>query len=242
MTISANALSLAQYAVMSNDPLVMAVTMSLINSGTVLEDIPFVNKQTLIANGVRWEGNLPTVNWSQINAEGAVTSGTPTPFQEQAYIIRNLIDVDKFLVQDQNQIVDPRGAQVSAYLKAVAFDFNDKFLNNNHVAGDKNAIVGVRARIDSGSTYGVRSENKINGSGVDMTSGAMTAATFASFTELVDQLLWSVDSPSGAGVVIYMNEVMKRRWERALRQFAGQGGFGQASDQFGRVFETYKSA
>jgi hypothetical protein len=114
-------------------------------------------------------------------------------------------------------------------------------VNNVHTTGDKNAIVGVRGRIDNGSTYGVRSENKVNGSGADMTS-AMTAATFGSFTEVVDQLLWSVDSPSGAGVVIYMNEVMKRRWERALRQFAGQGGFGQATDQFGRVFETYKSA
>ena len=72
------------------DVAVAAVTNSLIDNGSIMaRDIPFVTKQTLIANGVRWEGNLPTVTWSQINAEGVVTSGTPTPYQEQAYITRN---------------------------------------------------------------------------------------------------------------------------------------------------------
>jgi len=243
MAVSTNALTMAQYAIMSNSPLVQAITYSLIQNGSVMaDDIPFVDKQTLIANGVRWEGNLPTVNWSQINAEGTSTSGTPTPYQEQAYIIRNVIDVDKFLVLDQNQIVDPRGAQVEAYLRAVTYDFNDKFINNNHVSGNANAIVGLRGRIDSGSTYGVRSENKINANAVDLSSGGVSATSFGQFTEYVDQLLWAVDSPEGEGVVLYLNEVLKRRWERYLRQFAGQGGFSQAEDQMGRTVSMYKAA
>lgn len=241
MPISANAVTLAQYALMSNDPIVQAVTFSLIENGNVMQDIPFVTKKSLLANGVRWEGNLPSVNWVNLNEEGSTTSGTPTPFQEQAYILRNYIDVDKYLVEDENQIVDPRGAQTAAYLKAATYDFNDKFINNNHVNGEAKAIVGLRARIDNGATYGVRSENKINGNAVDL-SAAMTAATFATFTEYVDQLLWSVDSPEGDGVVLYLNEVLKRRWERGLRQFAGQGGFSQATDQFGRTVSMYKSA
>src|SRR6266542_3784680 len=117
MAISANALTMAQYAIMSNQPLVQAVTFSLIDNGSIMaRDIPFASKATLIANGVRWEGNLPTVGWSQINAEGLSASGTPTPYQEQAYIIRNVIDVDKFLVMDQHQLADPRATQLSAYL------------------------------------------------------------------------------------------------------------------------------
>lgn len=243
MTISANALTMAQYAIMSNTPLVQAVTFSLISAGSIMaRDIPFLNKQTLIANGVRWEGNLPTVTWANINEEGASASGTPTPYQEQAYVIRNVIDVDKFLVLDQNQIVDPRAAQTGAYLRSVAYDFNHKFFKNDHVAGDAKAIVGLRWRIDNGSVFGVRSENKINGGGVDITAGAATAATFASFLESLDQLLWSVDSPDGTGVTIYASDQVQRRWNRLARQFSGQGGFSQGTDQIGRVVTLYRNA
>ncbi len=243
MAISTNALTMAQYAILSNAPMVQAVTYSLIDNGSVMaRDIPFVDKATLIANGVRWEGNLPSVSWKSINEEGDSTSGTPTPYQEQAYIMRNVIDVDKFLVQDQNQIVDPRATQLGAYLKAVSYDFNHKFIKNDHVTGDAKAIVGLRYRIDNGSTFGVRSANKIDAGAVDLTQAAMTAATFNNFLEFVDQLLWSVDSPEGQGVVLYVNDVLKRRWERGLRQFAGQGGFSQAQDQLGRTVDMYKSA
>ena len=242
MAISTNALTMAQYAIMSNQPLVQAVTFSLIDNGSIMaRDIPFLDKQTLIANGVRWEGSLPTVNWSQINAEGTSTSGTPTPYQEQAFIIRNVIDVDKFLVMDQNQIADPRSTQLGAYLKAVSYDFNFKFVNNEHVTGDANAIVGLRARIDNYATFGVRSENKIDGGGVVLTASA-TAATFGAFVEFVDQLLWSVDSPDGTGVTLYVNDQMQRRWNRLARQFSGQGGFSTATDQIGRVVQKYRNA
>lgn len=244
MAISTNALTMAQYAIMSNSPLVQAVTFSLIDNGSIMaRDIPFIDKQTLIANGVRWEGNLPTVGWSQINAEGLSTSGTPTPYQEQAYIIRNVIDVDKFLVMDQNQIADPRSTQLGAYLKAVAYDFNFKFVKNDHVTGDANAIVGLRYRIDNPANYGVRSAAKIDAGGATADlSSSRTAATFAAFLEKVDQLLWAVDSPDGTGVVLYVSDELQRRWNAAARQFSGQGGFSQATDQMGRSVTMYKNA
>jgi len=242
VAISTNALTMAQYAIMSNDPLVAAVTFSLIDSGSIMaRDIPFTDKASLIVNGVRWEGNLPTVGWSQLNAEGLSTIGTPTPYQEQAYILRNVIDVDKFLVLDQNQIVDPRASQTSAYLTAVAYDFNFKFFKNDHTTGDVNAIVGLRWRIDNGALFGVRSENKINAGGADITSAA-TAATFGSAVEFLDQALWSVGSVDGSGVVLYMDSAVMRRFDRLARQFAGQGGFSQASDQLGRSVLMYKNA
>lgn len=242
MAISTNALTMAQYAIMSNQPLVQAVTYSLIDNGSIMaRDIPFMGKQTLIANGVRWEGNLPTVGWAQINAEGLSTSGTPSPYQEQAYIIRNVIDVDKFLVLDQNQIADPRATQLGAYLQAVAYDFNFKFFKNDHTSGDINAIVGLRWRIDNGALFGVRSENKINAGGADI-SAAATAVTFGAAVEFLDQALWSVGSVDGTNCVIYLDSAVMRRLDRLSRQFAGQGGFSQAEDQLGRGVLKYKNA
>lgn len=242
MSVSTNAVNLSDYALMSNSPLVRAVTYSLILYSNVIQDVPLIEKKSLIANGVRFDGNLPTVNWAQLNSEGSTTKGTPTAYQEQVYLIRNYIDVDKLLVQDENSIVDQRAVQTEVFLKALTYDLNDKFFNNNHATGTMDAFTGIRYRIDNGSTYGVRSENKITGSAVDMSQSGMTQATANKFLELLDQLLWSVDSPDGTGVVLYMNEVMKRRLNFALRLMGTSGGLSIVKDQFDRSIEMYKGA
>lgn len=241
--ISTSALSMAQYAVMSNDPLVQAVSFSLLDMGNVMADIPFVNKKSLIANGVRWQGNLPTVNWGAINSDPVTTIGTPTPYQEQAYILRNSIDVDKIYVDDENAIANPRTTQLSAYLKSATYDFNYKFVNNNHVTGDSNSFVGLRYRLDNPATYGVWSSAKIDAGGVDLSTAGLTASTANAFLEYLDQLIWSVDGgTTGQGVVLYMNEVMARRINRALRIMGTSGGLEITKDQFDRTITKYKDA
>lgn len=245
MAIASNTVTLADYAIMSNEPLVRAVTFSLIENGNILQDIPMLTKKSFIINGVRFDGSsLPSVNWSQLNAEPLTTKATPVPYQDQAFLLRNTIDVDKYLVQEENQIVDPRAIQVEAYLKSLTYDINYKFINNNHITGDANAPIGIRARIDNGSTYGVRSENKINGGGLDITQATLisTPGNGNKWIELLDQLLWSVGSPDGDGVVVYANDVLKRRWNFALRALGTSGGLTTMQDQFNRTVTMYKGA
>lgn len=242
MAIAAGTVTLADYALMSNSPLIQAVTYSLIDYGNVLQDVPLLTKKSLVVNGTRFEGNLPTVNWSQLNAEGVTTKGTPTAYAENAYIIRNYIDVDKFLVEEENQIVDPRAVQSDAYMKSLTYDFNTKFFNNDHVTGDANSFVGLKYRIVNGGVFGVRPENLINAGGVDLSQAGITQPSANKFLEFLDQLLWSVDSPTGTGVVIYGNEVWKRRFAFALRTMGTSGGFSIVQDQFGRTVEMYKGA
>lgn len=244
--IQSTALSFAQYAVQSNDPLVQEVIFSLLDIGTAMTDIPFISKATMVMNGVRWNGNLPSVNWVGLNTVPTGTIGTPSPFQEQAYILRNNIDVDKYLIQDVNQIGDVRGTQVAAYLKAVAYDFNYKFIQNDHVTGDSNSFIGLQYRINNGSTYGVRSMNKIDANGVVLTLTGLTTASTKdagnAFIEYLDQLLWSVDAPNGDGVTLYMNEVLQRRMATLLRAMGTDGGFAITKDAFDRTVMTYKGA
>jgi hypothetical protein len=242
MAISTSALTLADYALMSNSPGVQRVSYSLILSNNVLQDVPLIEKKTMIVNGARFEGNLPTVTWVPLNTEGTTTKGTPTSYQEQAYIIRNYIDVDKFLVLDQNAIVDPRATQAEAWLKSLAYNMNYNFLKNDHITGDVNAPVGLRYRIDNGGVWGVRPENKIDGAGVIMSQSGMTTATANQFLEFLDQLLWSVDSPDGDGVILYMNEVVKRRFAFGMRTLGTSGGFTTMKDQFDRTISMYKGA
>ncbi len=242
MAVSASALTLAQYAIMSNDPLVQRITMSLIDAGNILQDIPIVDKSSLTAMGVRWEGSLPTVSWQALNTEPTVTSGTPTPFMEQAYIVRNAIDVDRVLVEDENQIVDPRGAQIDAYLESFTRTFNDIFINNTQSTGDINAPVGIRARLDNATQYGVRSANKIDAGAIDLSQSGATAAIANKFLEFLDQLLWSTGSIEGNDVILYMNEVMFRRLAFVVRLAGPGAGFETTVDSFGRLVQTYRGA
>jgi len=230
---------------MSNAPLVQRVTFSLIQNGNILQDIPMVSKKSFIINGTRFDGsNLPSVNWSQLNAEPVTTKATPVPYQEQAFLLRNTIDVDKYIVEEENSIVDPRGIQTEAYLKALTYDVNFKYFNNDHITGDANAPVGLKYRINNGATFGVRSENKINSSGLDISQATLgtTPVNGNKLLEYVDQLLWSVDAPDGDGVVIYANEVFKRRFNFALRALGTSGGLNVSQDQFGRTISQYKGA
>jgi hypothetical protein len=244
MAIGAGTVTLADYALMSNQPLVQAVTMSLIDYGNVLQDVQMITKPSLTINGRRFEGNLPTVTWSQLNAEGTTVKGTPTAYQEQVYILRNYIDVDKFLLLDQNQIVDPRATEAQIYLKAYTYDVNYKFFKNDHITGDANAPVGIRYRIDNGGVFGVRPENKIDAGGLDITQATLgtTPVNGNKLLEFLDQLLWSVDSPDGEGVVLYMCDVMKRRFNYAMRALGTAGGLATTQDQFNRTISMYKGA
>src|SRR6266849_6625597 len=242
MAVNTGTVTLADYATMSNSPLVRAVSYSLILYSNVIQDVPLLSKKSFTINGSRFEGNLPTVNWSQLNAEGVTTKATPTAYSEQVYIIRNYIDVDKYIVEEENSVVDPRSTQAEAYLRALTYALNHKFFKNDHVTGDANAPVGIRYRIDNGGTFGVRPENKIDAGGTILTQTGTTQATANKFLEQLDQLLWSVDSPEGTGFVLYMNEVMKRRFAAAMRTMGTSGGFDIAKDQFDRTIEMYKGA
>ena len=242
MAIASGTVTLADYALMSNSPLVQRVSYSLIEAGMIAQDIPLMNKKSMIINGARFEGNLPSVNWSPLNAEGVTTKGTPTAYQEQAYLIRNYIDVDKYLVEEENAIVDPRGVQADAYLKALTYDFNYKFFENDHVTGDSNSFTGLRYRIANGGTFGVRPENLIDAGGVDISVSGVTQATANNLLVKLDQLLWSVDSPEGTNVIIYMNEVARRQVTMAIRTLGTSGGFSIMKDQFDRTIEMYKGA
>lgn len=243
MAVDSAALTLAQYALMSNNPLIQRVSYSLLEEDSVLNDIPLITNPTMVVNGSRFQGDsLPEVNWAKINEEPVVVNAVPKPYQEQVYLIRNAIDTDNMLVEDRNRIVDPRATRLEAYLMSVRRDFAYQFINNNHVSGDKDAIVGLRARLDNPSVYGCESELKINGGGVDLSDGGMTAATARKFIELLNKLLSYLGASDGTGVVLYMNDELKWRFESAIRTLGAGAGFNTTEDAFGRSMDKFKNA
>lgn len=234
-------MTLTDYALMSNDPLIQKISWSLLEYGNILQDVPLVTKETLKAAGVRFVDGLPTVNWRKINEGPAVTKSVPTPFEEQAFTLSNAFDIDRKLQRDKNSIQDPFAVQLMAYLKAVTYDMNDKTINNNHVTGDEDAPIGFRARLDNAADFGIPTEMKIDAGGVDMTT-AMTVITANNFIEFVQTLLDYLGATDGDGVVLYMNDLLKRRFSRAVRLLGAGGGWDMTKDAFGRTVEKFKNA
>jgi hypothetical protein len=238
----ANAITLSEYGVMSNQPFIKKIISSLIINGMVLADIPLVTDKTMVQNGSRWMDNLPTVNWAKLNEGTTVTKGKPTPYSENAWLMRNAIDADNKIIEDRNQIVDPRAAQLDAYLKAVSYDFNDKYINNDHLSGDEDSFIGLRYRLDNPSTFRLASECKIDAGGVDLSPSGMTSQTANAFVEYLDQLLSFLGREEGDGVFLYMNDTLKRRMARAIRVLGTGAGFNIVTDAYDRTISKYKNA
>lgn len=240
--ISSSSLTLQQYAQQSNSPLLQYIASSLLDVHSILNDIPFETNSTLRANGARIVGGLPTPAWRKINGSSVVASGTVSPFEEQAYIASNLIDIDRLILLDKNQVGNPGAVQTNMMLKALAYDITDKFFNNNHMSGDVNSFTGIRQRLDDTTTWGTDTACKIDAGGIDLSDAGMTAATANKFIRYIDNILDEMGDPDGNGVAIYMNRNLRRRAAQAIRLLGVGSGFEMTTDAFDRRMMSYRNA
>lgn len=235
-----NSLTLADYALMSNSPQVQKISTSMLMFGNVLQDIPLTDYNSMIATGVRFIGTSgnATPGWRQINEAPAVTKGVPKPWSEQAYILSNNFAIDNVLLQDRNSIQDPWSVQLNHYLEMVTYDINDKFINNDHITGDKDAPVGLRYRLDNPTQFDIPSELKINAGGVDI-SGGLNGPKLLYY---VDKALDFLGAPDGNGVVLYCDEELRRLMSFAIKTAGTSGGFEIVKDSFDRRVMMYRGA
>ncbi len=242
MANDANSLTLSDYALLSNSPLVQKITYSMLMNGSVLQDCPLKPYKSMVANGVRFLGTegAATVAYRAINNGPATTKSVPTPYSEQAYIMSNNFDIDNVLLEDKNSIQDPFAVQLGAYFKFQTYKFNDLFVNNNHITGDANAPVGIRYRLDNPTDYKIPSEMKFaaGGSTIDISAGANGDGVM----EALQQMLDIMGSPDGNGVVLYMNELTRRKVDRAVRKLGAGIGFNTITDAFARRVTTFQNA
>jgi hypothetical protein len=235
-------LSLVDWYQSSNEPLVKEIAFSMIEAGNIFQDIPLITNATLLANGSRVIGGLPAPHWTPINGEPSAVKGKPVSFQEQLWVIRDSIDMDHFIFKDKNQIGNPFDVQVDMYLKGLSYDLNDKFINNEHITGDKNAFVGIRARLDDPEQFGTNPACKIDAGGTDLSDDGLTGSTANVLIRQLQSLLDEMGSPDGTNVVIYMNDDLLRRVEQGIRELGAGGGFDLTRDNFDRRVLQYKNA
>lgn len=243
-----NALTLADQALISNDPLVKEITKSLHQTWNALKDIPLVTNPSLRQVGTRMVNQanaFPTINWATINEEPVVSKGKPKQYEESMYLIRNKIQVDHVLLDQPNNIVDPVQMQINYFMEALAYDFNDKFIGNDPTSSaagnDVDCFPGLRYRLTNPEQFDIPAEMSVNGlgaSGADLTSTTGTNR----FMEKLQNLLDNMNSPDGDGIVIYVSEAMKRAIEYGIRSMGIGAGFDVTKDSFDRPVEMYKGA
>lgn len=248
------ALTLADYAAISNDPLVKEITKSLHKTWNALKDIPLSTNPTLRQTGMRYlNANIPTPNWTGLNAEPQTFKSKPKSYEEQLYILRNKLTVDRRILDQPNAIVDPVESQIQMFLEGFAYDFNDKFINNDPsstVAGNTaDCFPGLNYRLKNASDYDIPGEMIITSSAdlsVNSTSGLLTGTAGSGsanrFMAEIQNLFDNMNAPDGDGVVLYMSELCKRQIEMAIRVMGIGAGFDITQDSFDRPVEKYKNA
>jgi len=237
------AITLDQYAKFANNPLITAATMSLYDTTNVMKDIPLRTIPTIKVNGARYtflNNSAPNVNWVPLNTDPVLTQAIPVPWEEQLYLVRNGFRLDKRLKDDKNQYTDPLKSMFDAWMKALAYDFNYKFLYNDHVTGDANAPVGINTRLVD-PAYESPSDLLIDAGGVDMSS-ALTSSTANRFINVLQSAFDHLGAFDGENCVIYCGDSLVRAFEQGVRALGSGGGFSMTKDAFDRDIPTYKQA
>lgn len=247
------ALTLADQAILSNDPLVKEITKSLHQTWNAIKDIPFFTSPSLKQVGVRYlNGNIPQPNWTGINTEPAAVKGKPKSYEEAMYLVRNKITVDHVLLDQPNNIIDPVDAQIKMFLEGFAYDFNDKYINNDPtssaVGNSPDCFPGLKYRLDNFNAYDIPGEMSITSTADISTANLFAAASATTGAAAANRLiadfqyvLDNMNSPDGDGIVAYMSEQAKRQVEMAIRVMGIGAGFDITQDSYDRPVEKYKN-
>lgn len=241
------ALTLADHAALSNDPLVKEITKSLHQTWNALKDIPLFTSPSLKQVGMRYlNQGIPAPNWTGVNSEPVAVKGKPKSYEESLYLVRNKILVDHVLLDQPTNIIDPIEAQVQIFLEGFAYDFNDKFINNDPSSvtpgNSADCFPGLAYRMNNPADYDIPSEMDI---AIDSSFADLFSATSAkanNFIFKMQELLDNMNAPDGDGVVFYMNEATKRRIELNIRVMGIGAGFDITQDSYQRPVEKYKNA
>jgi len=248
------ALTLADQAILSNDPLVKEITKSLHQTWNAIKDIPFFTSPSLKQVGVRYlNQNIPTPNWTGINTEPVAVKGKPKSYEEAMYLVRNKLTVDHVLLDQPNNIIDPVDAQIKMFMEGFAYDFNDKYINNDPTSTSPgmspDCFPGLKYRLDNAVQYDIPGEMSINTTAdisrtnLLATASSTTGAAAANiFIADLQYLLDNMNAPDGDGVVLYVSEHVKRQMEMAIRVMGIGAGFDITQDSYERPVEKYKNA
>jgi hypothetical protein len=196
-------MTLAQYANIAPSPMVRATIEGLLEYSDLMDRTPFTTVDELVTM-VRRIKTLPTsLGFRALNQGFGEGTGDWEMIQEGLADFGTDIDVDRVFTKVKSDI-DPRAGQIKLHLKALAYKFNDLFINADR-AVDPNGIDGIKVR--HAQLAADDPELEIDAGGLDISEAGRTANTVHPFLDMVHRAMYRLEGEPGKKVIICNDRV-----------------------------------
>ena len=100
---AANSMTLLDYGLLSNVPLIKKIIVSWLKYNPIMMDVPMITYPSMVANGSRFLAaglNNLAINYRKINEQPTLWKALPKPFQESAFILSGAFAIDRVILKD----------------------------------------------------------------------------------------------------------------------------------------------
>ena len=227
--------TLAELSKIETDSLRKSVVDTLLMESDVMQLVPWETIGTLSTAVVKYQ-DLPSVGFRKLNAGYAESTGTFAQKVENISLLGGMIDTDKALARARNTIADARAIQQQMMVRAIAYKFNDKFINGSPVT-DPEEFKGLSKRVDDIVAEGYTDQliDLAGTYGAARDAGILyDTASRNNFLDKLFTLIYSIDGHKPD--LLLMNKKCLIAVSSLLRQ---ERLLNQAADMFGRFITEF---
>ena len=221
------ALTLADMASLAETNLRKGVIYGLAKATRMGELLPFMSTDALDATVIYISG-YPALSWRNVGGTPAESKATFAQRTEALKALSAKITVDRLVLKAKNMVQDLRKAQISAHTEAIAFEFNDAFVNGDPTA-DASQPAGIRYRLANEARFTSQTISVSAAYDVDADSAHIHA-----WLDLIDEGFDRVGNNPSA---IICNRQTKRKLAGVARR---EKLFDVTKDMFDREVERYR--
>jgi len=186
----ANEFTLVELSKIEEDPRRKSVIDTLLWSSNIMQVIPWETIGALSTTITRL-GTLPTVGFRKINAGYSVSTGALEQRVENISLMGGNFDTDKAIVRSKTKLSTARAIVQVMMTKAMAYKFNDKFINGNP-ENNPEEFKGLEERVNDLYDEGYTGQ-RVDVAGGSATEGILASAAIShNFLNKFDKAMYQV--------------------------------------------------
>ena len=226
--------TLLELSKIETDPGRKSVIDTLLMESNLMELVPWETIGALSTNIIRM-GTLPSVGFRKINAGFSVGTAALEQKVENISLMGGFFDTDKAIVRAKNVTVSPRAIVQVMMTKAIAYKFNDRFINGNPEV-DPEEFKGLEQRVDDVVAEGYTGQ-EVDVAGGSATEGILNSSAIShNFLNKFDQAMYQIKGHNPAYAL--MNSSVLLAIRALLRK---EDLLDKTKDSFDRVIDMYQN-
>lgn len=140
-------IGLQDYAKQAKEPMQKGFILDLLRYSDLLSTVGFDNVDGLQVNGQRWN-TMPSAGFRKVNAGYTESTGTIEEIQETLSLLGGDVKIDRVFDKAAAAKEKPLVTQMKMKAKAVAFTFNDAFINGDQGV-NPDSFEGLKKRVSN---------------------------------------------------------------------------------------------